>query len=190
MSKTDMEIVKMRTSFMCVGLLLVAVGTAAAQDNYFPKVETSPGFMYIKTEPLFGGSKSGGCAGIGGTIAYNVTSVFGMAADLGTCKIFGFDNTYGIGSKVGGSESTFLFGPRITIRNKSPFRPFFELNVGAVRAKVSCNNGDFGNACDSTAVVNPLIVVTDPGRTSASKTAFGMSVGGVLDARLTTELSW
>ena len=188
MSRTYMQAVKMRTSLVCAGLLLAAVGTAAAQDD-FPKVETSPGFMFMTTEPSFGGSKSGGCAGIGGTIAYNVTSLVGLAADLGTCKVFGLDNTYGIGSKVGGSESTFLFGPRFTIRNKSPFRPFFELNIGAVRAKVSCNSGDFGNACNST-VVNPLIVVANPGNTSASKSAFGLSVGGGFDLRLSKKVSW
>src|SRR5450755_1107123 len=113
--------VKMHRSFVIAGALLFAVVTAVAQDNYYPKVETAPGFSFQHNSPVLGGSQSFNCAGGGGTIAYNVTSVFGLAMDLSGCKAFGLDNTYGIGSKVNGTEFTYVFGPRITIR-KSKFQ--------------------------------------------------------------------
>ncbi len=85
----------MRKYFVLVGLLLLTAGLALAQD--FPKVETSPAFMYIRTPSLSTSvpatdqnvSQSFNCAGGGGTLAYNVTSLIGIAADLGGCKYFG-----------------------------------------------------------------------------------------------------
>ena len=41
----------MRKYFVLVGLLLLAAGSALAQE--FPKVETSPAFMYIHTPVSF-----------------------------------------------------------------------------------------------------------------------------------------
>jgi hypothetical protein len=94
------------------GVLLFAAGAAVAQD--FPKVEMAPGFSYQHNSPVLGGSQGFNCAGGGSTMAINITSMFGLAADLSGCKIFGLDNTYGVGSKVGGSEFTYVFGPRLT----------------------------------------------------------------------------
>ncbi len=53
----------------------------------FPRVETAPTFMYIHTSPVLGGTQGFNCAGGGGTLAYNFTSVFGLAADMGGCKL-------------------------------------------------------------------------------------------------------
>ena len=84
----------MRRYFVLVGLLLLTAGLALAQGEY-PKVETSPAFMYIRTPISFnvpGGpsvSQSFNCAGGGGTLAYNFSSAIGIAADLGGCKYFG-----------------------------------------------------------------------------------------------------
>src|SRR5271165_786019 len=91
----------MRNPRVLAGLLLLVAGSALAQDATFPKVETSPAFMYIRTPVSFnvpntspvapGASfnESFNCAGGGGTIAFNLSSVFGLAADLGGCKYFG-----------------------------------------------------------------------------------------------------
>jgi hypothetical protein len=75
----------------------------------------APGFSFQHNRPVLGGSQSFNCAGGGSTMAYNVTSMFGLAADLSGCKIFGLDNTDGIGSKVHGNEFTYVFGPRFTL---------------------------------------------------------------------------
>jgi opacity protein-like surface antigen len=127
--------------------------------------------MFIRTVPP-GNTQSVNCAGGGGTIAYNFTSMIGLAADMGGCKIFGFlPSNSPLSNKITGSEFTFLFGPRITFRNSSPFRPFLELNFGGVRAALSCNSN---TACSGT---------------SYSKTAFGMTVGGGFDIKINKKFS-
>src|SRR5580704_732253 len=139
------EKVNMHRSSVFAGALLLAAGTAIAQEQ--PTVEMAPGFSYQHNSPVLGGSQSFNCAGGGSTIAYNVTSVFGLAADLSGCKIFGLDNTYGVGSKVSGSEFTYVFGPRLTFRKLGRFQPFLETNFGGERVGIKCNTGNAGNAC-------------------------------------------
>lgn len=192
----------MRSSCVIGGLLLGLAGTAFAQDDY-PKVETAPGFSYQHNSPVLGGSQGFNCAGGGGTVAYNMTSMFGLAADLSGCKAFGLNNTYGIGSKVNGSELTYVFGPRITFR-RGKFQPFFEINFGGERVKVACNKGNAGNACDANLTPSQqeilatlqatqtvklasgqiLSVPHNPSASSFSKQAFAMTVGGGFDIKL------
>jgi outer membrane protein OmpA-like peptidoglycan-associated protein len=185
--------VKMYGSFVFAGALLFAAGTAVAQD--FGKVETAPGFAYVRNTPVLGGSQSFNCAGGGGTIAYNMTSAFGMAMDLSSCKVFGLNNTYGVGSKLNGNEFTYVFGPRITLR-KGRVQPFLLVNLGGERVALSCKNGNFGNACGSivaappitgVAVTTPTVTVVkviNPNGTSAAKNAFALTAGGGLDIKL------
>jgi Outer membrane protein beta-barrel domain len=160
----------MRNSLVLAGLLLFAAGSALAQDE-FPRVETSPAFMYIRTVPP-GAAQDVNCAGGGGTIAVNLTSVFGIAADLGGCKVFGFlPSGSTLANKITGNEFTFLFGPRLTLRNHGAFRPFFEVNFGGARISLSCNNN---TACSGT---------------SFSKSAFAMTAGGGFDIALSKKFS-
>jgi opacity protein-like surface antigen len=179
----------MRKYLVVAGLILLTAGAALSQE--FPKVETSPAFMYIRTNPNLtnaflvvppgGGppqqvtlTKDLNCAGGGGTIAYNVTSLLGLAMDMGGCKIFG--NTYGAGNTISGSQFTYLFGPRITIRSASPFTPFFELGFGGDRASVSCKSS--ANSC-----------LTAAGSGSYSKNAFALAVGGGFDIKINKKFS-
>jgi opacity protein-like surface antigen len=180
----------MRKYFALVGVLLVSAGSALAQE--FPKVETSPAFMFVRSSPnldnqfvlqnpiagqppvTITGSNSFNCYGGGGTIAYNLTSMLGIAADLGGCKFAG--NNVNLGNKVNGSQFTYLFGPRLTFRNASPFRPFFELNFGGDRLAVTCKNS-------STACVNAT------GGNTYSKNAFAMTVGGGFDIQINKKFS-
>ena len=160
----------MRKSVVLVGLLLLTAGLASAQD--FPKVETSLAFMYIRTPVSFaipGGpsaSASFNCAGAGGTLAYNVSSVVGLAADLGGCKYFGQTLPAPISNNIDGSAFTFLFGPRFTARSHSAFRPFAEVNAGGVRLKFTCDSADCPNS------------------PSISKVAFAMTAGGGFDVKI------
>ncbi len=171
----------MRRYFVLVGLLLLTAGLALAQGEY-PKVETSPAFMYIRTPISFsvpGGpsvSASFNCAGGGGTLAYNFSSLIGLAADLGGCKYFGQTVPAPISSNVNGTGFTFLFGPRLTFRSKSPFQPFAELNFGGMRISISCKN-------------NPSNCTDEFGTGSRSKSAFAMTVGGGFDIKLSKKLS-
>jgi opacity protein-like surface antigen len=170
-------------SALVLGLVLLFGSAAFAQD--YPKIETSPAFMYIRTSGSLSNAfivngqvvtnvPSLNCAGGGGTIAYNVSSVVGIAADLGGCKIF--SNAYGLGNTVDGSLFTFLFGPRFTYRNSSKFEPFFEVNFGGVRAALSCQSQ----------ALNCLSVA---GSGTYSKVAFGMTVGGGFQIKMSKKIS-
>lgn len=162
----------MRKPLVLAGMVLLMVGSALAQDD-FPRVETAPAFMYIRTVPNKN-LPSLNCAGGGGTFAVNLTSVFGLAADLGGCRIF--SNAYGLGNTVKGNEFTFLFGPRITFRNRSPFRPFFEVNFGGARISLTCRSS-------ATNCVNATAGAT------LSRTAFAMTAGGGFDIRLSKKFA-
>src|SRR6266581_4449283 len=167
----------MRRYFVLVGLLLLTVGSALAQGE-FPKVETSAAFMFVRSNPNLSNAFTGpsgttvtgtnnfNCAGGGGTLAYNLTSMLGIAADLGGCRFFG--NTLGLGNTITGNQFTYLFGPRLTFRSSSPFRPFFELNFGGDRLSASCKSS--ATSCLTTA-----------GSGTYSRNAFAMTVGGGFD---------
>jgi chitodextrinase len=155
-----------------LGIVLLFGTTAFAQD--YPKVETSPAFMYIRTPTSFtvpllapvapGQSFSAdfNCVGGGGTIAYNVSSVVGIAADLGGCKYVG-QTIPALAAKISGNDFTYMFGPRFTYRNKSRVQPFAEINFGGNRLSLSCNSG---TACSGV---------------SYSKNAFALTAGGGFD---------
>jgi opacity protein-like surface antigen/outer membrane protein OmpA-like peptidoglycan-associated protein len=178
--------------FVFAAALLATAGTAVAQE--YPTVEMAPGFSYQHNSPVLGGSQSFNCAGGGSTMAYNITSMFGLAADLSGCKIFGLDNTYGVGSKVSGSEFTYVFGPRLTFRNLGKFQPFLEVNFGGERVGISCNTGDAGNACGSIppgsvptqlpSGPGVILIPRNPNATSASKNAFALTAGGGFDIKI------
>lgn len=181
----------MRKYFVLAGVLLLMAGVALAQGE-FPTVETSPAFMFIRTNlnlnnafvvqnPIAGdppiditGANKFNCAGGGGTIAYNLTSMLGIAADMGGCKFFG--NTVGLGNKISGNQFTYLFGPRLTFRSSSPFQPFFELGFGGDRVSITCQSGQ--TACQNAT-----------GGNTYSRNAFAMSVGGGFDIKLSKKIS-
>jgi opacity protein-like surface antigen len=180
------------------GVALLVAGTAVAQTPEYGLIETSPSFAYVHNSPVFGGSQGFNCAGGGGTVAGNINSWFGLAADLSTCHIFGLNNTYGVGSKVNGNEFTYVFGPRITYR-KGKFQPFFDINFGGERVAVKCNNGNLGNACGSLVVPSTpttpgqlpagltgvvIVPVLNPFANKVSKNAFAMTVGGGMDYKI------
>jgi opacity protein-like surface antigen len=196
MTKTYREKV-IQGAVLAAGVLLLA-GTALAQDtDYFPKVETSPTFVYQHNSPVLGGDQSFNCYGFGGTLAYNFTSVIGLAADLGGCRVGGLDNTYGVGSKVHVGEGTYVFGPRFTFRHLGKIQPFIETNFGVENLKVSCKTGNAGNACGGITAVQPLptdstvVIVTpvNPNATSYSKAAFALTVGGGFDIKLNKKIA-
>jgi opacity protein-like surface antigen len=204
MSKIQAKRLQLRNAFLFAGGLLLATGMAVGQTSttsvtattpagLFPKLETSPGFMFMHTSPTFGFSHGGNCAGGGGTIAYNFSSMLGFAADLGFCKSLGLNGATGPSSLINGTEFTYMFGPRITFR-RGKFQPFGELNFGAARVKVSCNNGNLGNACGGLIPSQlpsgtTVIVVANPTATDVSKSAFALTVGGGFQFAVNHKLS-
>jgi opacity protein-like surface antigen len=170
-------------SAIVLGVALLLGSVAHAQD--YPKIETSPGFMYIRMSPnltnafvvngqTVTGSKGINCAGGGGTIQYNVSSLVGIGADLGGCKIF--SNAYGLGNTIDGNMFTYLFGPRLTFRNSSRFEPFAELNFGGTRISLSCQSS----------AANCL---TAAGGGTYSKNAFALTVGGGFQIKVNKKVS-
>jgi len=166
--------------FVLLGVLLLTAGLALAQEGNYPKVETSPEFMYIRTpisftvpgSPTF--KQSFNCAGGGGTFAYNVTSLLGLAADMGGCTYFGQTLGPPISTDVSGNAFTFLFGPRLTFRNRSRVEPFIDVNFGGTRLGLTCNN-NVANLC--------------PGNPSSSTTAFAMTAGAGFDIKLNKKVA-
>ena len=169
-------------SAVVLGIVLLFGTVAFAQD--YPKFETSPAFMYIRTTPQTntfttpGGAviqaQSLNCAGGGGTLAYNVSSLVGIAADLGGCKVF--SNAYGAGNTIDGNIFTYLFGPRLTFRNSSKFEPFAELNFGGTRISLSCKSS--ANNCNAAS-----------GGNTFSKNSFAMTVGGGFQIKMSKKVS-
>ena len=168
----------MRKYFVLAGLILLTVGAALAQD--FPKVETSPAFMYIRTPISYSNGttsikQSFNCAGGGGTFAYNISSLIGIAADLGGCKYFGQTVPAQVSTKIDGNGFTYLFGPRITLR-KGKLNPFFEVNFGGMRISLSCKSSSTN--CNAFSHGNTY-----------SKNAFALTAGGGFDIRLSKKFS-
>jgi opacity protein-like surface antigen len=202
MSDTYTRRLQMRKALIFMEALVLTAGiaigqsgsttaiTATSPPDTFPKIETAPGFMYIHTGAILGFQNGLNCVGGGGTIAYNVSSLLGIAADLGGCKILELNGATGPLSRINGTEFTYLFGPRITFRKSRRLAPFGELSFGGTRVKLSCNNGDFGNACGGlTSGQIPTNIVTNPTGTNISKNAFSLSVGGGFDFKLTPKIS-
>ncbi|HEY6384755.1 MAG TPA: outer membrane beta-barrel protein, partial [Candidatus Acidoferrum sp.] len=170
-------------SAIVLGMTLLFGGVAFAQD--YPKIETAPAFMYIRMSPnltnsfvvngqTITGSQGINCAGGGGTIAYNLSSLVGIAADLGGCKVF--SNAYGLGNTINGNLFTYLFGPRLTFRNSSKFEPFAELNFGGTRIALSCQSS--ASNC-----------LTAVGGGTYSKNAFALTVGGGFQIKINKKVS-
>jgi hypothetical protein len=100
--------------------------------------------------------------------------MFGIAADLGGCRFFG--NTTGLGNTITGNQFTYLFGPRLTLRNHSPFTPFFDLGFGGDRLSLTCKSSA-GNCLSAF------------GSGTYSKNAFALTVGGGFDIKLKKRIS-
>jgi opacity protein-like surface antigen len=201
---------EMRTPILLGGIFVLSLGSAFAQSGSlsssstkssttttsipamsYPKLEMSPGFLFIRTSlnltnsfvvknPNTGaittitGANQFNCAGGGSTMQYNMSSMFAIQTDLGGCKVFG--NTIGLGNKITGSQFNYLFGPKITFRTSSGLAPFFDLGFGGDRFSVKCQSSA-SNCVNST------------GGNSYSKNAFAMTVGGGLDIRLSNKVS-
>ncbi len=179
----------MRRYLGLVGLLFVMAGMAVAQGGDYPKFDTSPAFMYIRMSPNFSnafsvtnpvngqiltGHNTFNCVGGGGTFTYNATRALGIGADLGACKFVG--DTIGLGNSITGYQFTYLFGPRLILRNASPFTPFFDVQFGADKLSASCKN-------------SATLCSTRFGTGTYSKNAFALTAGGGMDIRMNKKFS-
>ena len=140
----------------------------------WPRVELFGGYSYVRANAsgkigTTGGtfSQSANFNGGSGSIAFNATKWFGIAADIG-----GYHNGNIQNSKVSGTVISYLFGPRISLRNSTAWTPFFQALFGGVHGSV-----------DVPASLTKTTAMT------FTRNAFGMVAGGGLDANVSKHIS-
>jgi outer membrane immunogenic protein len=92
-------------------------------------VDASVGYSYFR----LGGSGGVNQNGISGSVAYNPNRFLGIVGDFG-----------GYHASPGGvslNTYTYLFGPRLSLRNPSKFTPFAQLLFGGSRVTVGSGGG-------------------------------------------------
>jgi outer membrane protein OmpA-like peptidoglycan-associated protein len=140
----------------------------------WPRVELFGGYSYVRanasgkigtTQGTF--SQSTNFNGGSGDIAFNLTRRFGIAADIG-----GYHNGNINNSKVSGNVISYLFGPRISLRNSTAWTPFFHALFGGVHGSV-----------DVPASLTKTTAMT------FTQNAFGLVAGGGLDVNVSKHIS-
>lgn len=135
-----------RLFFLAFLLSLTAAIPASAQS-----VDASVGYSYFRL------GNSGGINqnGVSGSVAYNPNRWLGLVGDFG--------GYHGTAAGVDINTYTYLFGPRLSLRNPSGFTPFVQALIGGSR--ITLNQG-FG-----------------------STNQFAYSVGGGVDLKLLPHLA-
>jgi opacity protein-like surface antigen len=133
---------------------------AAAQAQERQTIDVFAGYSYVRANPSTSGVDGFSLNGGSASVAYNFNNWLSGVADLG-----GYNNSNVLGSGVNSTLSTYLFGPRVSIRRFSRVTPFAEVL--------------FGVAHTGSTFLN----------TTNSQTPFAMTVGGGLDYRLSNHLS-
>lgn len=155
----------MRKSLVIAGLLLLASGVARASCENFQPVEAGFGYDYVRVNTGVTVKQGSGTStaipalnlnGWGAEVVYNPACVLGIVADFG--------GSYG-STSFSVPDPTFnthvysyVFGPRLNLRNASPFTPFAEALFGGAHAYFSVPNlgsetfngfeGNFGGGVD------------------------------------------
>jgi opacity protein-like surface antigen len=156
-----------RLALLCGAMLLFA-GLASAQDEA-PKLEAFGGYSYLRVNPgdgVTGSNFNGGS----GSLAYNLTPMFGVVADFGG---YHWSN-----SGADGTAVTYLFGPKVALRH-GPITPFAQALFGGVHG-----SGSFFNICEDARVHREGNGCT----VSGSENAFAMAIGGGVDWNATPHI--
>ena len=133
------------------GAVLLFAGLASAQDEA-PKIEAFGGYSFLRVNPGYsapGLNFNGGS----GSLAYNLTSRFGIVGDFGG---YHWSQTGADATVV-----TYMFGPKVALRH-GPFTPFVQALFGGAHLSGTCSL----NGC---------------GVGSTTQNAFAMALGGGLD---------
>jgi len=149
---------KLRVVVSLLALFAFAGTSAYAQET--PKVDIFAGYSYVRDNPSTAGFSSFSLNGGSGSIAYNATSWLSGVADFG-----GYHNGNILGTRVDGTLSTYLFGPRVSYRRYNRVTPFAEVLFGVAHASASVAG------------------------TTNSANAFALTIGGGLDYKLTNHLA-
>src|SRR5215467_15815379 len=111
-------------------LILFAAGLLFfAAASHAQSVDASIGYSYFR----LGGSGGLNQNGVSGSVAYNPNRWLGVVADIG--------GYHASPSGVSVNTYTYLFGPRITLRNPSHISPFVQGLVGGSRISIGSGGG-------------------------------------------------
>lgn len=106
------------------GILLMA-GSAHAQET--PKAEISAGYSYLRLGGSGGVNQNGGNVSVAG----NLNRWFGIVGDVGFYHAAPFG--------VGVNTTTFMAGPRISVRSSSRATPFVQVLFGGAHLAAGLN---------------------------------------------------
>ncbi len=151
---------KMRIVVCLLAFLSLCGGLAYGQETP-NKVDIFAGYSYVRENP---GPTSGDSFSLNGgsaSVTYHIRDWVSGVADFG-----GYTNGNILGTKVDGTLSTYLFGPRFSYRSYHHFKPFAETLFGVAHAGASIAGGANG-----------------------SQNAFAMAIGGGVDYRINNRLS-
>jgi len=155
----------MRKMLVIAGLLLLTSGIARASCDNFQPVEVGGAYDYVRVNTGMTVKSGSGSStaipvlnlnGWGAEVVYNPACVFGIVAEFG--------GTYGTTSfsipdpNLTTHVYSYVFGPRLNLRNASPFTPFAEALFGGAHVSFSVPNlgsitqngfeGNFGGGVD------------------------------------------
>ena len=130
-----------------------------AQDN--PKIDVFAGYSYVRANP--GPTSDNAFSLNGGSVSvdYHVNGWLGAVADLG-----GYHNGDVRGTGTTGTLTTYLFGPRVTLRSFHRLTPFGQTLFG------------FGRGTSDIS-----------GTLAGNQNAFAMAVGGGVDYKISNRFS-
>ncbi len=107
----------MRKSLILFGFILLATGSAKAQENR--GYEISGNYQYVRFNP--GNGASGiNCHGGSGSGAVYLKPSLGIVGEFGACKVTG------LASGTSAHEMDFLFGPRLYFHAHGRINPFVQ----------------------------------------------------------------
>ena len=142
---------KLLVSFLACAAFFAS--NAKAQDD--AKIDIFAGYSYLRENPSSNTIGSYGLNGGSASIAYHFTPWLSAVADFG-----GYTNSNVFNTGSNGTESTYLFGPRVSLHHIWRVHPFAQALFGAAHGNA--------NLFDTT----------------NSHNAFAASVGGGFDFRI------
>jgi outer membrane immunogenic protein len=133
-------------------LTLLGVSAKAQETS---KIDVFAGYSYVRNNPATTGADSFNLNGGSANVAFNANRWLSGVADFG-----GYHAGNVLNSGVDGTLSTYLFGPRVSLRKYARFTPFAQALFGVAHASASIEGA------------------------SGSANAFASAFGGGLDVNL------
>jgi opacity protein-like surface antigen len=187
---------------LCLGLVLVAMSSAVAQE--VPRAEVYLGYSFVRVAPPEHVNAFNSNGGLG-SFQYNFNKNLGVLAEFGgntngQISIGGVLVPCTGGGCTGATSSvrfpgdqtqfSYLFGPRFFMHKTSRISPFFNFLFGGIHNSRSFS---VSNSLIPAGFVPPRGATFEPGSTSSkfrsTQNAFAMAVGGGIDVKLFSGLS-